>query len=80
MDIYVIVELEDYSVERVLGYYKSLSKAESALNKLMKEYDDEIIGAEDDYFQLQNDYGNIISYQIITLDYKKIKEEIKNEK
>jgi len=62
--MYVLVRIEDEAVQEVLGTYKELLDAEQALSKIYEECSqDEIIGYDDDYVQIENSYGSIETYQ-----------------
>lgn len=66
--MFVIVEVMENAVQRILGTYKELIEAEHELSKIHEERKDEIIGWDDDYIQIEDDtYGNIITYQIIEI-------------
>ena len=69
---YVIIVNEDYVTVKTMGCFENLTEAEAALGDMQKEYDEnDIIGYDDEYLQLENDYGNIITYQIIFVDCEK---------
>lgn len=61
----VLVEVMENAVQRILGTYENLLDAEHELSEIHDEHKDEILGWDDDYVQIEDDYGNIITYQII---------------
>jgi len=69
---YMIVKVMKDGVNEVIDSFETMIEAEHELSKLFEEYKDEIIGYDDDYFTIENDYGDIITYQIIPI-YKKDK-------
>ena len=62
---YIIVENENNGTKEIHGCYHSLEEAEGKLKSLKSDYDiNYFIGDEEDSFQIENDYGDIITYQI----------------
>jgi len=76
--MYILVRVEDAAVQEVLGTYKELLEAEHELSKIHDEYEDEILGWDDDYVQIEDDYGNIVTYQFFYIEEdKKDKKNLK---
>jgi hypothetical protein len=71
---YMIVKVMKDGVDEVIDSFDTLTEAEIKLSELFKEYEDEIIGYDDNYFTIENKYGDIITYQIIPI-YKKDSEK-----
>ena len=75
--MYVLVRVEDAAVQEVLGTYEKLLEVEHELSKIHDKYEDEILGWDDDYVQIEDDYGNIITYQFFYAEENKDKKNLK---
>ena len=69
MKKHIIIQNEDYSTKEIVACFDSLQAAEEELSKLQSEYaNDSIIGYDDDYFQVESEYGNIITFQLFEIN------------
>ncbi len=73
---YMIVKVMDNGVEGIIDSYDTLFDAKLELSKLFNEYKDKIISYDDKYFTIEDEYGRLITYQIIPI-YKNEKKEKK---
>ena len=65
---YVITENENYSTKKIHGCFNKLAEAEKRLEELKSEYSKEdILGYDDNYFQFEDDMGNTVTFQLLTI-------------
>ena len=62
---YQLIKCGEYGVEEIIDVFDNLTDAEIALSKMRETYIDNIIGEDDTYFTIEDDYGTIYAYQII---------------
>jgi len=70
MKNFLIIRVDDSLAVEVEEYFETLQEAEKYLQELQEDYEDWVIGYDDNYFRIENDYGNIEEYQILELDKK----------
>lgn len=70
MKNFLIIRVDDSLAVEVEEYFETLQEAEKYLQELQEDYEDWVIGYDDNYFRIENDYGNIEEFQILELDKK----------
>ena len=70
MKRFLIIRVDDSLAVEIEEYFETLQEAEKYLQELQEDYEDWVIGYDDNYFRIENDYGNIEEYQILELDKK----------
>lgn len=67
MGKYLLIRNEDYLVVEI-RCFDTMQEAEKEFSDLYNEFDEsELLGWDNDYFTYESKYGNIITYQLMTV-------------